>query len=209
MGGLGILLGNLITTQKSCYIILPYKFMSGFLYFSNNLKYIKDHIQTDVISYKIFFQLMVTVSKEKLNLQLPRTFYSSIRFAFETAFISEQIAENSFGAWLEISDKFFTKFNVFSQMILKFRLKTVWKNSKPYCITLKTVARQFCLKGHRDVRDELLEMGKDLKIKHSVSSPPAKMAERFLKKALHGAKFLEGCFTWGLIIRSCKRKVNG
>ena len=126
----------------------PYKFRSGYLHFPNNLKGIKDHIQADMISCKIFFQLMVTVFKEKLNLQLPLIFYSSIRFVFETAFISEQIAENSFGALLEISDKFITKFNVFSYMILQFRLKTVWKISKPYRMTLKTVTRQFCLKGH-------------------------------------------------------------
>ena len=44
-------------------------------------------------------------------------FYSSIRFLFETIFIPEQIAENRFGALLEISDKFITKFNVFSYMI--------------------------------------------------------------------------------------------
>ena len=125
----------------------PYKFRSGYLHFPNNLKGIKDHIQADMISCKIFFQLMVTVFKEKLNLQLPLIFYSSIRFVFETAFISEQIAENSFGALLEISDKFITKF-VFSYMILQFRLKTVWKISKPYRMTLKTVTRQFCLKGH-------------------------------------------------------------
>ena len=37
---------------------------------------------------------------------------------FEIAFISEQIAENSFGALLEISDKFITSFNVFNEMIL-------------------------------------------------------------------------------------------
>ena len=122
--------------------------MSGYLYFSNNLKDIKDHIQADMVSCKIFFQIMVTVFKEKLNLQLPLIFYSSIRFVFETVFISEQIAENRFGALLEISDKFITKFNVFSYMILQFRFKTVWKISKPYCMTLKTVARQFCLKGH-------------------------------------------------------------
>ena len=73
---------------------------------------------------------MVTVFRKKLNLSLPLIFYSSIRSAFETAFISEQIAENRFGALLEISDKFITKFNVFSYMILQFRLKTVWK----YCI---------------------------------------------------------------------------
>ena len=133
-GGLDILFGDLITTQKKIILSYPFKFMSGHLYFPNNLKDIKDHIQTDMISCKIFFQLMVTVFKEKLNLQLP--------------LISEQIAENRFEALLEISDKFITKFNVFSYMILQFRLKTVWKISKPYCMTLKTVARQICLKGH-------------------------------------------------------------
>ena len=73
-------------------------------------------------SCKIFFQLMVTVFKEKLNLQLPLIFYSSISFVFETTFISEQIAENRFGALLEIKDTFITKFNVFSYIILQFRL---------------------------------------------------------------------------------------
>ena len=62
-------------------------------------------------------------------------------FLFETVFISEQIVENRFEALLEISDKFITEFNVFSYMILQFRVKTVWKISKPYCMTLKTVAR--------------------------------------------------------------------
>ena len=84
---------------------------------------------------------MVTLFKEKLSILQSLIFYSSIRFIFETAFISEQIAENRFGALLEISDKFITKFNVFSCMILQFRLKTVWKISKPYCMTLKTVTR--------------------------------------------------------------------
>ena len=41
--------------------------------------------------------------------------------------ISEQIAENRFVALLEINDKFITKFNVFSYMILQFRIKAVWK----------------------------------------------------------------------------------
>ena len=52
-------------------------------------------------------------------------------FIFETAFISEQIAGNSFGALYEISDEFMTKlmFNVFSYMILQFKLKIVWKIS--------------------------------------------------------------------------------
>ena len=72
--------------------------MSRSLYFPNNLKDIKDHIKGDMISCKILFQLMATVFKEKLNLQLPLIFYSCIRFVFETAFISEQILGNRFGA---------------------------------------------------------------------------------------------------------------
>ena len=90
-----------------------------------------------MIRFEIFFQLMVTVFKENLNLQLPLIFYSRIRFVFKTVFISEHIAENRFGTLLEISDKFIAKFNVFSCMILLFRLKTVLKISKPYCMTLK------------------------------------------------------------------------
>ena len=139
--------------------------MSGYLYFPNNLKDIKYHIQADIKSCKIFFQLMVTVFKEKLNLQLP--------------LISEQIAENRFEALLEISDKFITKFNVFSYMILQFRLKTVWKISKPYCMTLKTVARQFCLKRHslyhKSQGRSFQKWKKDMKVKHSVSPTPCKV----------------------------------
>ena len=84
---------------------------------------------------------MVTLFKEKLSILQSLIFYSSIRFIFETAFISEQIVENRFWALLRISDKFITKFNVFSCMILQFRLKTVWKISKPYFMTLKTMTR--------------------------------------------------------------------
>ena len=83
---------------------------------------------------------MVSIFKEKLNLILHLVFYGSIRFVFETAFISDQIVDNRFGALLEISDKFITKFNVLSYMILQFRLKAVSKISKPYGMTLKTVA---------------------------------------------------------------------
>ena len=61
--------------------------------------------------------------------------YSSIKFVSETVFISEQIRENRFGALLEISDKFITKFNVSSYMVLQIRLKTVWKILNSYCMT--------------------------------------------------------------------------
>ena len=138
MGGLDILLGDLIPLIHHVILSYSYKFMSGYLYFPNNLKDIKDHIQADMISCKIFFQLMVTVFKEKLNLQLPLIFYSSIRFVFEITFVSEQIAENRFGTLLQISDKFITNFNAFSYMTLQFRLKAVCKILKPYCMTLKT-----------------------------------------------------------------------
>ena len=144
--------------DNPCYQFPPYKnhvifyhpsnFTSGYLYSPNNLKDIKDHMQAYMISCKIFFQLMLAVFKENLNLQLPLIICNSIRFVFETEFFSEQIEENRFGALLEISGKFITKFNFFSYMILQFRLKTVWKISEPYGMTLKTVTGQFRLKGH-------------------------------------------------------------
>ena len=64
--------------------------------------------------------------KTKL-IELPLIFYGSIRFVFETAFTSEQIAESRFGGLLEIRDKFITKFNVFSYMILQMGLKQFGK----------------------------------------------------------------------------------
>ena len=60
---------------------------------------------------RIFLQLMVTVFKENLNLQLLLIFYSSVRFIFITVFISEQNTKNRFGALQEITDKFITKLN--------------------------------------------------------------------------------------------------
>ena len=58
-------------------------------------------------------------------------------------------------------------------------------------------------------------MGKDLKIKVSVSSAPYKVwGNLFIKKLGMGKqnfleKFLGECFTWELMIRSCNREVNG
>ena len=98
--------------------------MSGCLYFSNNLKNMKDHIKLQNL-----FQLMVTVFKENLRATTPFLFYSSVRFVFETVFISESIAGNWLGSLLEISGKFITKLNVCSYLILQFMLKTVWKIS--------------------------------------------------------------------------------
>ena len=72
---------------------------------------------------------MVTAFKANLNLQLPFTFFRGVMLVFETVFISENIVEYWFEALSEISDKFITKLNVFSYMILRFRLKEVWKIS--------------------------------------------------------------------------------
>ena len=82
-----------------------------------------------MLSCKIFFQLMVTAFKANLNLQLPFTFFRGVMLVFKTVFISENIVEYWFEALFEISDKFITKLNVFSYMILRFRLKEVWKIS--------------------------------------------------------------------------------
>ena len=75
-------MGGLDSTLETMLYYLTLVSLSGYLYFPNNLKDIKDHTQADMISCKIFFQLMVTVFKENLNLQLPLMFYSSIRFVF-------------------------------------------------------------------------------------------------------------------------------
>ena len=72
---------------------------------------------------------MVTAFKANLNLQLPFTFFRGVMLVFETVFISENIVEYWFEALFEISDKFITKLNVFSYMILRFRLKEVWEIS--------------------------------------------------------------------------------
>ena len=66
---------------------------------------------------------------------------------------------------------------------------------------------------------KLLEMGKDMKIKHSISILLEYKGSFFLEKALHErTNFFRknfffgrgGCFTWGLMVRSCKggRKVS-
>ena len=67
--------------------------MSGYLYFPNNLKDIKDHI----LAY------MTTVFKIKLKLIATSYIlryayiYFCVMLIFKTKFISEQIEENSFG----------------------------------------------------------------------------------------------------------------
>ena len=47
----------------------------------------------------------------------------------ETVFNSEQITKYRFGALSEISNKVINKLNIINYMILKFRLKVVWKIS--------------------------------------------------------------------------------
>ena len=47
--------------------------MSGYLYFPNNLKDIKDHILADMTSCKIFFQLIVSVQRKAKLIATPYT----------------------------------------------------------------------------------------------------------------------------------------
>ena len=79
--------------------------MSGYFFFPNNSKNIKDHIKPYI---GLYYKLKNLFPINSNNFQIkPRfiakfiynlIFCSSIRFEFETAFISEQIAENRFGA---------------------------------------------------------------------------------------------------------------
>ena len=55
-------------------------------------------------------------------------------------------------------------------------LKTPWLGSFAWKAIVCTIK----------VRDETLEMGKDMQIKHSISSPSKVWGDLFLKKALHG-----------------------
>ena len=116
-----------------------YKVISRYLYFPNNLKRHKKPYIGLYDKLKNLFPDTGNSFQRKPKLIATPYICSSIRFVFETVFISGQIAENRFGALLEISDKFITKFNVFSFIILQ--LQTVWKVWKPNCMTLKTVAR--------------------------------------------------------------------
>ena len=52
----------------------------------------------------------------------------------------------------------------------------------------------------RKVRDELLEMGINIKVKHKVFSPPYKVQENFFhKQALHGGENFFGEIFWEMI----------
>ena len=63
--------------------------------------------------------------KENMTLYLPLSFYSSVMFATEVVFISEQIEEHRFGVLLEIS----SKLSAFScNMILLMIMIMLWLN---------------------------------------------------------------------------------
>ena len=73
-----------------------------------------------MISFKIFSQLMVTVSKQTLNYSYPLHFSVVL-----CLYLKQYSFRNKFGALLDISGKLTTKLNGFSYMILQFKLKTV------------------------------------------------------------------------------------
>ena len=64
--------------------------------------------------------------------------------------------------------------------------------------------------GPQELRMELSEMGKDMKKKHSLSSPPTTHGGTFFVQKLcmeeqtFLGKLMGGCFIWWLMIRSCK-----
>ena len=127
MGGLGILLEDLITTYKPCYIILPLYVYECLFILSKQLKRRKEPCIGWYDKLQNLLAINGNSTQRKTELIATLIFYSSMKFVFETAFISEQIVENKFGALLEICDKFITKFNVFSYMILQFRLSQFGK----------------------------------------------------------------------------------
>ena len=87
---------------------------------------------------------------------------------------------------LEISNKFFTKFNIFNHMILHLRFKRVWEIFKTRLYDLKhsgwVVLLEMLQLVPQKLGMKLLEMGKDVKIKHSVSSAPYKLCRNFFRK---------------------------
>ena len=167
--------------------------MSGYLYFTNNLKDI-DHIQAYMISSNTFFPINGNSFQRKrkfiATLHILQQYQVCIRNS-----ISEQIAENRFRALLEISNKFITKFNVFSYMVLQFKLKTVWKILKPYCVTLET-GQLVLLERSQFVPQKLgmkrFEIGKDMKIRQCLLSPYKVWGNFFRKKVLHGGRSVFG-----------------
>ena len=80
-------------------------------------------------------------------------------------------------------------------------------------MTVKTVARSFASKiivCTTKVRDETFKKGKDMKIKHSVSSPPTKYSETFFSKnALHGWKNVLGKIYGGMFYTGTNDHARG
>ena len=83
-------------------------------------------------------------------------------------------------------------------MILLFRPKAVWEISKPYSMTLKkgSLAWKFIFWTTK-VGMKLLEMRKDMEIKHSLSSRPTKYEGTFfVKKLCMVEQTVLGKFMW-------------
>ena len=80
-------------------------------------------------------------------------------------------------------------------MILLFRPKAVWEISKPYSMTLKTgsLAGKFIFCTTK-VGMKLLEMGKDMEIKHSRSTKYG--GTLFVKKLCMVEQTVLGKFMW-------------
>ena len=129
---------------------------------TNNLKYIKDHIGL-CVRFQIFFQLMVTVFKENINLKLLLIFHSIIRFVFETVFQNNLrrtgVAPSyRLVTYLSPSLMFLTIY-----MILQFRVKQFGKFQNHIVWIWKQWLGSFALKiifRTTRVRDETFRNGK-------------------------------------------------
>ena len=104
------------------FLYLIFIGLSGYLYFSNNLRHKRPHVGVIIIC-KIIFAIKSNSFQRKQEL----TVKSSLLFVIEAVFISEQIKECRFGALLEISDKSSFKLNTFSYMIWQCLVNSLFR----------------------------------------------------------------------------------
>ena len=157
---------------------------------------------------------MVTVSKENINLQLLLIFYSITRFVFETVF-QNNLQRTGVGScyrlvtYLSPSLMFLAIYIWFCSSGLKqfgkFQNHTAWIWKQWLgSLALKII---FCTTR---VRDETFRNGKRYEDKIQSFPSPYKVWENFFVKKLcireqmFWGKFMGGCFTQWLMIRSCK-----
>ena len=120
------------------YIVLinPYNFISGYLYFSNNLRHKRPYIGL-YDNLKNLSPINGNSFQRKPKLIPTSYILQYIIFMFKTVFILEQIAENSFGALQEITWQIYDQVKCLMLLVVlfcssslkqfgKFQNHTVW-----------------------------------------------------------------------------------